>query len=72
MLLWPFQGLLRLREPAVILRCRESDLELVNETLEDAKEEYLEKTGADYLDIQLDERKYLPPGQDAKRAGQFW
>ena len=64
--------MLRLKEPSVILRCRESDLGLVNAILEDAKNEYLEKTGADYLTIQLDEKKYLPPGQDAKSDGQFW
>ncbi|EMS62138.1 V-type proton ATPase subunit E [Triticum urartu] len=39
----PDQSLLRLKESAVILRCRKEDLELVESVLESARNEYAEK-----------------------------
>lgn len=65
------QGLLRLKEPSVLLRCRESDLELVYEVLEDAKNEYLDKVKVEFVEIHVDDRKFLPPAHDSKRAGHF-
>ncbi|XP_004505773.1 V-type proton ATPase subunit E2 [Cicer arietinum] len=55
------QGLLRLREPSVLLRCRESDRKLVESLLEEAKKEYSEKANVQVPQIALDDRVYLPP-----------
>jgi V-type H+-transporting ATPase subunit E len=67
-----FQGFLRLKEPSVLLRCRENDVDLVNEILEDAKKEYFAKSGADSIEVQVDEKIFLPPAQDLKNTGKFW
>ncbi|CAH1446079.1 unnamed protein product [Lactuca virosa] len=55
------QSLLRLSEPAVLLRCREVDLSLVESTLEDAKKEYASKVKVQAPRIDLDKTVYLPP-----------
>ncbi|XP_027356056.1 V-type proton ATPase subunit E2 [Abrus precatorius] len=55
------QGLLRLREPSVILRCREGDRKLVESLLEEAKKEYSEKATVQAPKITFDDRVYLPP-----------
>ncbi|KAJ1428163.1 V-type ATPase subunit E [Sesbania bispinosa] len=55
------QGLLRLREPSVLLRCREGDRKLVESLLEEAKKEYTEKAKMQAPKIILDDRVYLPP-----------
>ncbi|KAG4993976.1 hypothetical protein JHK86_030803 [Glycine max] len=55
------QGLLRLREPSVLLRCRESDRKLVESLIEEAKKEYSEKANMQSPKISLDDRVYLPP-----------
>ncbi|KAG4967040.1 hypothetical protein JHK82_032756 [Glycine max] len=55
------QGLLRLREPSVLLRCRESDRKLVESLIEEAKKEYSEKANMQAPKIALDDRVYLPP-----------
>ncbi|KAH7414636.1 hypothetical protein KP509_14G002500 [Ceratopteris richardii] len=39
------QALLRLKDSSVLLRCRESDVDLVFNVLDDAKNEYIEKLG---------------------------
>eukprot|EP00250_Pteridium_aquilinum_P029909 c40318_g1_i1 orf=222-911(+) len=65
------QGLLRLKEPSVLLRCRECDVDLVFEVLEDAKNEYLEKANAEQVHIHVDNLKFLPPAHDPKRPGNF-
>ena len=54
------QGLQRLNERAVLLRCREVDLSLVESTLEDAKKDYFSKAKVD-VRIELDKKVYLPP-----------
>lgn len=54
------QGLLRLKEPAVLLRCREEDLELVDAVLHAAKHDYAEKAGVHPPDIIVDNHVYLP------------
>lgn len=56
-----FQSLLRLKEPAVLLRCREIDRELVESILGEAKQEYAEKADVHPPEITVDERVYLPP-----------
>lgn len=65
------QGLLRLREPSLQLRCREDDLELVHGVLEAAKNEYKEKTNTEFVEIHVDGHKFLPPGPGSKDAGLF-
>lgn len=55
------QSLLRLKEPAVLLRCRKHDLEVVESVLESAKEEYAEKANVYPPDIFVDNQIFLPP-----------
>jgi V-type H+-transporting ATPase subunit E len=55
------QSLLRLREPSVVLRCREADRVHVEPVLEAAKKEYAEKTKVNLPKIIIDGKVYLPP-----------
>ncbi|XP_010538819.1 PREDICTED: V-type proton ATPase subunit E1-like [Tarenaya hassleriana] len=55
------QCLLRLKEPSVLLRCREEDLSLVESILDDAKEEYIAKANVHAPEIIVDNQVYLPP-----------
>ncbi|OAY67261.1 V-type proton ATPase subunit E-like [Ananas comosus] len=55
------QSLLRLKEPAVLLRCREVDRRLVLSILEEAKKEYAEKAKVQCPKVTIDEKVYLPP-----------
>uniref|UniRef100_A0ACD5VVQ3 Uncharacterized protein n=1 Tax=Avena sativa TaxID=4498 RepID=A0ACD5VVQ3_AVESA len=54
------QSLLRLKESAVILRCREEDLELIESVLESAGNEYAEKANVYPPEIVLDRHVFLP------------
>ncbi|KAI3804467.1 hypothetical protein L1987_26025 [Smallanthus sonchifolius] len=54
------QGLLRLKEPSVLLRCRKEDEHIVNSVLNAAKAEYAEKTNVHEPEIIVD-NIYLPP-----------
>ncbi|KDO76422.1 hypothetical protein CISIN_1g0269492mg [Citrus sinensis] len=56
------QSLLRLKEPAVLLRCRKDDHHLVESVLESAKEEYAQKLQVHPPEIIVDHHIYLPPG----------
>ncbi|KAK3021884.1 hypothetical protein RJ639_047388 [Escallonia herrerae] len=53
-------SLLRLKEPAVLLRCRKDDLHLVNSALQSAKEEYAGKVNVHSPEI-IVENIHLPP-----------
>ncbi|XP_023528922.1 V-type proton ATPase subunit E-like [Cucurbita pepo subsp. pepo] len=55
------QSLLRLKEPAVLLRCRESDVHLVEAVLRSAAVEYAEKVKVHEPEIIVD-HVHLPPG----------
>ncbi|XP_010529628.1 PREDICTED: V-type proton ATPase subunit E1 [Tarenaya hassleriana] len=55
------QCLLRLKEPSVLLRCREDDLSLVESVLDDAKDEYADKAKVHAPEIIVDHQVYLPP-----------
>ncbi|KAL0015943.1 hypothetical protein SO802_003012 [Lithocarpus litseifolius] len=55
------QSLLRLKEPSVLLRCREDDLHLVQSVLDSAAEEYSEKASVHAPEITVDNNVYLPP-----------
>ncbi|GLJ26182.1 hypothetical protein SUGI_0502220 [Cryptomeria japonica] len=63
------QGLLRLKEPALILRCREADHRPVQSILEEAREEYANKAKLHTPQIFVDEETYLPPAPDADTVG---
>ncbi|XP_021723319.1 V-type proton ATPase subunit E2-like [Chenopodium quinoa] len=49
------QGLLRLKEPSVLLRCREMDKKAVEYVLEDSKREYAEKAKVQAPTITIDD-----------------
>ena len=67
------QSLLRLKEPAVLLRCRKDDLYLVESVLNSAKEEYVQKANVHPPDIIVDNRVYLPPAPSHHNAhGPHW
>ncbi|KAF5734778.1 V-type proton ATPase subunit E [Tripterygium wilfordii] len=55
------QSMLRLKEPAVLLRCRKEDLHLVESVLKSAREEYAEKANVHSPEILVDTNVYLPP-----------
>lgn len=55
------QSLLRLKEPAVLLRCREVDRKLVEAILEEAKREYAGKAKVQAPKVTPDNHVYLPP-----------
>ncbi|KAJ9693589.1 hypothetical protein PVL29_009512 [Vitis rotundifolia] len=55
------QSLLRLKEPAVLLRCREMDLGLVESVLGEAKQEYADKAKVHTPKVTVDNLVYLPP-----------
>ncbi|KAL6177356.1 hypothetical protein ACLB2K_048882 [Fragaria x ananassa] len=55
------QSLLRLKEPAVLLRCRKDDVHLVESILEAAAQEYAEKRDVHAPEIIVDHTVYLPP-----------
>uniref|UniRef100_A0A5B6Z3G9 Putative V-type proton ATPase subunit E n=1 Tax=Davidia involucrata TaxID=16924 RepID=A0A5B6Z3G9_DAVIN len=61
------QSLLRLKEPAVLLRCRKDDLHLVESFLHSAKEEYVEKANVYPPDIIVD-NVHLPPAPSHHHA----
>ncbi|RDX97236.1 V-type proton ATPase subunit E [Mucuna pruriens] len=62
------QSLLRLKEPSVLLRCREHDLHLVEHVLDSAAQEYADKTNVDPPEIIVDNQVYLPPGPSHHNA----
>lgn len=67
------QSLLRLKEPAVLLRCRKDDAHLVESALESAKEDYAAKANVHPPDIIIDHKVYLPPAPSHHHAhGPSW
>lgn len=61
------QSLLRLREPAVLLRCRKDDVEHVEHVLHDAKHEYALKAAVHPPEIHID-HTHLPPAPSHHHA----
>ncbi|EFJ17636.1 hypothetical protein SELMODRAFT_271490 [Selaginella moellendorffii] len=57
------QALIRLKEPAVQIRCRESDRHLVESVVDSAKDEYTSKTKLQLSEVMVDNRKFLPSRQ---------
>ncbi|KAJ4953942.1 hypothetical protein NE237_030774 [Protea cynaroides] len=66
------QSLLRLKEPAVLLRCREDDLELVEDVLPSVKLEYAEKANVHEPEIIVDNHVYLPPAPNDHHAHELF
>ncbi|KAM0929138.1 hypothetical protein ACQ4PT_001814 [Festuca glaucescens] len=62
------QSLLRLKESAVILRCREEDLQLVESVLESAGNEYAERANVYRPEIVLDRQVFLPSAPSHYKA----
>ena len=54
------QGLLRLREPSLMLRCREIDVAVVESVIEEAKKTYASKAKVSVPKIDIDKKEYLP------------
>lgn len=70
--LFVLQSLLRLKEPSVLLRCREDDVPLVEDVLDAAKEEYAEKSQVHAPEVIVDQI-YLPPAPSHHNAhGPSW
>ncbi|KAH0633161.1 hypothetical protein KY290_017730 [Solanum tuberosum] len=59
------QSLLRLKEPSLLLRCREMDVSLVKSVVEDAKKEYAEKAKVRAPNVTIDNVYLPPPPNDA-------
>lgn len=62
------QSLLRLKEPAVLLRCREDHFELVESVLHSAKHEYAEKANVHPPEIVVDNYIFLPPAPSSQHS----
>ncbi|MBA0806191.1 hypothetical protein Gohar_005655 [Gossypium harknessii] len=61
------QSLVRLKEPAVLLRCRKDDVPLVESVLDSAKEEYASKVNVHPPEIFVD-NVHLPPAPSHHNA----
>ncbi|GJM88898.1 hypothetical protein PR202_ga05476 [Eleusine coracana subsp. coracana] len=62
------QSLLRMREPSLVLRCREADRGMVEAVLEAAKKEYAEKAKVNLPKVIIDGKVYLPPYKSTRDA----
>ncbi|KAL1193782.1 V-type proton ATPase subunit E2 [Cardamine amara subsp. amara] len=60
------ESLLRLKEPSVLLRCREMDKKVVESVIEDAKKQYTDKAKVASPKITIDEKVFLPPPPNPK------
>ncbi|CAE5966551.1 unnamed protein product [Arabidopsis lyrata] len=60
------ESLLRLKEPSVLLRCREMDKKVVESVIEDAKRLYAEKAKVGSPKITIDDKVFLPPPPNPK------
>ncbi|KAG6556836.1 hypothetical protein Mapa_001783 [Marchantia paleacea] len=65
------QGLSRLREPSVQLRCRERDFDLVERVLDHAKQQYRVKAKVDTPEVVVDSQKFLPGPPEPGKPGPF-
>jgi hypothetical protein len=68
--LW--QGLLRLNESTVQLRCREEDLDSVLSIVSSAANVYAEKAGVDPPTVFVDENHFLPGPPKEGHHGSTW
>jgi len=65
------QSLLRLKEPAVLLRCRKEDVHSVEHILQKAKEEYAKKANVHQPEIIIDHIHLPPPPSHHGAHGLF-
>ncbi|KAL2619891.1 hypothetical protein R1flu_000096 [Riccia fluitans] len=66
------QGLYRLKEPSVQLRCRQQDLSVVQSILEDAKAEYVAKAEIEAApEVVVSETSFLPGPPEEGQPGPF-
>ncbi|EPS70861.1 hypothetical protein M569_03897, partial [Genlisea aurea] len=65
------QGLLKLKEPSVLLRCRKEDLSLVESILESAKEEYASRAKVHTPEINVDQVSLPPAPSPINQHGRF-
>lgn len=57
---------MRLKEPSVLLRCREMDKKVVESVIEDAKKQYTDKAKVSSPNITIDDKVFLPPPPNPK------
>lgn len=69
---YDFQSLLRLKEPSVLLRCREVDRKVVESVLNEAKQEYADKAKVHAPKITVDDVYLPPPPTNNEIHGTFW
>ncbi|KFK24694.1 hypothetical protein AALP_AA8G012600 [Arabis alpina] len=60
------ESLLRLKEPSVLLRCREMDKKVVESIIEDVKKQYADKAKVSSPKITIDDKVFLPPPPNPK------
>jgi V-type H+-transporting ATPase subunit E len=65
------QGLFRLKEPIVQLRCREGDFKIVESVIESAKEEYAKKAKVPVPEVFVDDERFLPGAPEEGKPGPF-
>lgn len=54
------QGLYQIMEPKCAIRCRQADLQLIQQLLPNSTAEYKQKTGKD-INVVVDTESFLPP-----------
>eukprot|EP00250_Pteridium_aquilinum_P008544 c18027_g1_i1 orf=255-962(-) len=63
------QGLIKLKEPFLVLQCRHADLGLVKSVLQLAKDRYAAKMKAHPPDVVVDEKIFLPADDESSPLG---
>ncbi|XP_073396645.1 V-type proton ATPase subunit E-like isoform X2 [Physcomitrium patens] len=66
------QGLLRLKEPAALIRCRKEDLHLVETVIESACEIYASKANVALPKVAVDDKLFLPGPPQQGVHGSTW
>ncbi|XP_010543145.1 PREDICTED: V-type proton ATPase subunit E2 isoform X2 [Tarenaya hassleriana] len=60
--------IVQLKEPSVLLRCREMDKKTVESIIEEAKREYADKAKVQVPKVTIDAKVFLPPPPNPKTA----
>lgn len=68
------QGFDKLREPKLLVRCRQVDEDLVQSAIKPAVERYKKQAGLAELDVSVDKQHYLAPPPNGKKTeeGNSW
>ncbi|MCO5558846.1 hypothetical protein L7F22_012434 [Adiantum nelumboides] len=64
------QGLIKMKEPHLVLRCRHADLKLVKSVLQVAKDRFAAKMKDHPPDVIIDEEIFLPDAEELSTSGQ--